>query len=57
MHAVTFSPDGKSVAFASGNIVKIWDVETGAEVSSFVRVCGSWWGGGVFFNFDIAQAL
>ena len=57
VHAVAFSPDGNSVAFASGNLVKFWNVETGAEVSSFVPVCRSWWGGGVFFYFDIAQAL
>jgi len=42
VHRVAFSPDGKSVAFASGNLVKIWNVETRAEVSSFMRVRGRW---------------
>ena len=52
LHNVAFSPDGKSVAFSAGNLVKIWNVETGAApgsfmVSSFMRVRGRWWGGGV----------
>ena len=54
MRAVAFSPDGKSVAFGSDNLLTIWNVETGAEVSSFMRVRGGWW---CFFYFDIAQAL
>ena len=45
VHAVAFSPDGKSVAFTTGDLVVIW---RGAMVSSFVRVRGRWWGGGVF---------
>ena len=49
VHAVIFSPGGKSVAFASSNLVKIWNVETGAEVSSFMRERGRWWGDGVCF--------
>jgi WD40 repeat protein len=41
---VSFSPDGKRVISGSGgsdsgdNLIKIWDVATGAEVSSFLRV-------------------
>ena len=44
--SVAFSPDGKRVVIASsddnlgsnGSLVQIWNAETGAEVSSFVRV-------------------
>ena len=37
--AVTFSPDGKRVVTGSHDkLVKIWNAETGAEVSSFVQV-------------------
>ena len=55
LHNVAFSPDGKSVAFSVGNLVKIWNVETGADpgslmVSSFMRVRGRWWGGRVSFQ-------
>jgi len=36
---VAFSRDGKRVVSGSNdNIVKIWDTETGAQVSSFVGV-------------------
>jgi len=36
---VTFSPDGNRVASGSlDSLVKIWDPETGAKVSSFVGV-------------------
>ena len=38
--SVDFSPDGKSIVSGSeDNLVKIWDAEPGAEVSSFVGVC------------------
>jgi WD40 repeat protein len=40
VYAVAFSPKGKRVVSrAFDNIVKIWNAETGAEVSSFVGVC------------------
>ena len=36
---VAFSPNGNLVASGSNDcLVKIWDTETGVEVSSFVRV-------------------
>ena len=39
VNAVTFSPDWKTIATGSRDtLVKLWDVETGAEVRSFVRV-------------------
>ena len=35
--SVDFSPDGNRVASGSfDSLVKIWNIETGAEVSSFV---------------------
>ena len=35
--SVAFSPDGNRVASGSfDSLVKIWNIETGAEVSSFV---------------------
>ena len=38
--AVSFSPDGNHIATGLGDdLVKIWDTQTGAEVSSFVE-CG-----------------
>ena len=42
---VSFSPDGKkAVSVSDDTLVKIWDVATGAEVSSFVRVrCSPAW--------------
>jgi WD40 repeat protein len=37
--SVALSPDGKRVVSGSGDeLVKIWDVQTGAEVSIFVGV-------------------
>ena len=37
--AVAFSPNGNRIASGStDNLVKIWDTETGAQVSSFVGV-------------------
>ena len=37
--AVAFSTDGTRIVSASlDTLVKIWEVETGVEVSSFVRV-------------------
>ena len=35
---VVFSPDGKRVVTVADTLLKIWDPETGAEVSSFVEV-------------------
>jgi len=41
--AVAFSADGKRVVSGSDDtLVKIWDVATGSEVSSFVGVCSGW---------------
>ena len=40
VYSVHFSPNGNLVASGSfDDLVKIWDTETGAEVSSFVEVC------------------
>jgi len=38
--SVDFSPNGKRVVSGSDNIVKIWDAETGVQVSS--HAC-TWW--------------
>ena len=39
VRSVAFSPDGNRVASgAKDRVLKIWDTETGAEVSSFVGV-------------------
>ena len=41
--SIDFSPDGKLLVSGSRDkLVKIWDTETGAEVSSFVGVRGVW---------------
>ena len=38
-NSAAFSPDGKFIVIgASDSLVKIWDAETGAEVSLFVWV-------------------
>ena len=40
VNVVAFSPDGRRVVSGSNDrLVKIWDTETGAEVSSFVCGC------------------
>ena len=40
---VAFSPDGNRVVSGShDNLVKIWNTETGAEVSSFVGLLRVW---------------
>jgi len=44
--SVAFSPNAKLTASGSDHkLVKIWDTETGAQVSSFVGVRGKWRGG------------
>ena len=41
--SVDFSPDGKlCVSGSHDNLVKIWNTETGAEVSSFVELLRVW---------------
>ena len=41
VYTVAFSPDGKSIVSGSEDaLVKIWDVATGAEVSSFAGLRG-----------------
>ena len=39
MYSVAFSPNGTRVWGSGEKLVKIWDAEPGAEVSSFVGVC------------------
>jgi WD40 repeat protein len=52
VYAVALSPDGKSIVSGSEDtFVKIWDVETGSEVSSFAGVRRGYWGDlGNFLN-------
>ena len=48
--SVDFSPDGKSVVTGSDDdLVKIWNAEPGAEVSSSVRARSGWRGAGIAF--------
>ena len=50
VYSVNFSPDGKSIVTGSeDDLVKIWDAEPGAEVSSSVRARSQWRGGGNAF--------
>ena len=43
VYSVDFSPDGNRVVSGSDDtFVKIWDVATGALVSSFVGLRGGW---------------
>ena len=40
VNSVASSPDGQFVVSgAQDNLVKVWNVETGAEVRNFVRGC------------------
>ena len=49
INSVAFSVDGKRVVSGScDHLVKIWNSETGAEVSSFVGVCSRKRGKSVF---------
>ena len=49
--SVAFSPNGdRIVSGSSDKLVKIWDTETGAEVSSFVEVHSGWRVGGGFIR-------
>jgi len=50
--SVDFSLDGNRVVSGSDdNLVKIWNTETGAEVSSFAGLRRVWWGDGSVFSF------
>ena len=43
VHSVAVSPNGKHcVTGSSDNLVKIWDAETWAEVSSYMGLRGVW---------------
>ena len=43
VYSAVFSADGNRVVSGSDDtFVKIWDVATGALVSSFVGLCGVW---------------
>ena len=47
VNSVAISPEGKRIVSGSADkLVKIWNAETGAEVSSFGGVRSGWWGGG-----------
>ena len=49
VQSLAFSPDGTRIVSGSfDKLVKIWDTETGAEVSSFVGVHSGWRVGGGF---------
>ena len=53
--SVAFSPNGdRIVSGSSDKLVKIWDTETGAEVSSFVGVRSGWRVGGGFVRAFLA---
>ena len=48
VNSIAISPDGKRVVSGSDDeLVKMWNAETGAEVSSFVGVRWGWRGNGV----------
>jgi len=38
-HSVTFSPDGKIIASASGSDLFLWDAVTGEEIEGFEHDC------------------
>ena len=43
VNSVAFSPDGKHfVSGSDDNLIKIWNTETGAEVSSFAGLRRVW---------------
>ena len=52
---IAFSLDGKRIVSGSHDkMVKIWDVETGAKVRSFVGVFSGWWiDGGFHWGFRV----
>jgi WD40 repeat protein len=52
---VAFSLDGKRIVSGSHDkMVKIWDIETRAEVRSFVGVFSGWWiDGGFHWGFRV----
>ena len=57
VRCVAFSPDGTRIVSGSREHVKIWDVETGTEVSTFERAHKGWRGDGcVSFMFMVALA-